>query len=58
MAQRKIFNYESKILIQETIDTYGYSPGDLGRMSVKFVIAVCRFCGKPHNVRYGFFKWR
>jgi hypothetical protein len=55
MKERKIFNFKSKILKEETIKEFGYDPDTLGNSSSKFVIAICRFCGKQHKVRKGFF---
>ena len=55
MKERKIFNFESKILKEETIKKFGYDPDTLGNSSSKFIIAICRFCGKNHEIRKGFF---
>jgi hypothetical protein len=55
MSERKIFNYDSKILIDETYEKFGYYPDQYGRTSSKFVIAICRFCGEKIEVRKGFF---
>jgi len=55
MRERKIHNYKSKILIEETIEKYGYHPDKLGRTSTKFIVCLCRFCGKPSNIRKGFY---
>lgn len=55
MSERKIFNYESKILREETFEQYGYYPEKYGRTSNKFVIAICRYCGEKMEVRKGFF---
>jgi len=55
MAERKINNYESKILADRTIEEEGYTPNKLGRTSTKFIWASCRFCGEPHRIRKGFF---
>ena len=55
MISRKIFNYPSKILIQETIDEFGYHPDDFGPFSAKLIICQCRFCGKAMKIRKGFF---
>lgn len=55
MSSRKVFNFESKILIDETIKEYGYNPDIFGPSSAKFVIATCRFCGKHSKIRKGFF---
>lgn len=53
--ERKIFNFESKILKEETIEKYGYDPDKLGSASAKFVVATCRYCGKHADIRKGFF---
>ncbi|MFW6172465.1 MAG: DUF7487 domain-containing protein, partial [Elusimicrobiota bacterium] len=55
MSSRQIHNYESKILKEETIEKYGYDPDNLGKTSSKFVVAICRVCGKAHDIRKGFF---
>ena len=55
MTQRKIFNFDSNILIKETIEKYSYSPENLGKTSTKFIVAICRFCGKKIDVRMGNF---
>ena len=55
MASRKVFNYESMILDEITIEMEGYHPDKYGRSSAKFVWARCRFCGKPSRIRKGFF---
>ena len=55
MSQRKIHNFESKILVEETIKEFGYNPNLLGKTSSLFIIAICRFCGKHHKIRKGFF---
>jgi hypothetical protein len=52
---RKIFNFNSIILKDKTIEYYGYDPDSLGKSSAKFIIATCRFCGKEHHIRKGFF---
>jgi len=53
--ERKIHNFESTILVDETINEYGYNPDSLGKSSAKFIMASCRFCGLPHKIRKGFF---
>lgn len=53
--ERKIFNFDSKILIEKTIKKYGYNPDSLGDSSAKFIVCSCRFCGKDHDIRKGFF---
>jgi len=55
MSSRKIFNYKSVVLIEETIKEFGYHPDKYGSSSAKFIIASCRFCGKPSYIRKGFF---
>jgi hypothetical protein len=55
MSQRKIFNYSSKIIVQSTIDKFGYSPDSFGISSAKFVVATCRYCGQEMDIRKGFF---
>lgn len=55
MTERKIFNFESKILTDETVEKYGYSPDNLGEHSAKFVVAICRYCGEKSDIRKGFF---
>ena len=55
MKQRKIFNFESKILDEETLNLFGYYPSELGKSSAKFIVATCRFCGTNINIRKGFF---
>jgi hypothetical protein len=55
MASRKIFNFESKVLDQETFDKYGYDPSK-GGCSKKKVLASCRFCGKSLEVLMSNFK--
>lgn len=58
MASRKIFNYESIILIDKTIEDEGYHPDQFGKTSNKFIWATCRFCGEPSRVRKGQFTKR
>lgn len=53
--ERKIFNYLSEVLLQATIDRFGYNPNELGPTSSKFVIATCRYCGERMEIRKGFF---
>ena len=53
--QRKIHNYKSEILVDETIEEFGYHPDKYGKGSAKFIICSCRFCGKPHKIRKAFF---
>lgn len=55
MASRKIFNYESVILDEMTLQIEGYLPNKYGPTSSKFVWAICRFCGRAMRVRKGFF---
>lgn len=55
MKSRKIFNYESVILIEMTEQKEGYHPDVFGKKSGKFIWAVCRFCGEPSRIRKGFF---
>jgi hypothetical protein len=52
---RKIFNFESKISEEKTLEKFGYSPDIFGVSSAKFVIATCRYCGEYMEVRKGFF---
>jgi hypothetical protein len=52
---RKVFNYESKILVDMTVEEEGYHPDKYGRTSMKFIWACCRYCGKPHRIRKGFY---
>ena len=52
---RKIFNYDSVILVKETIEEFGYHPDKYGKASAKFIICSCRFCGEPHKIRKGFY---
>ena len=53
--QRKIFNFESKVLVKETIEKFGYDPSILTAGSAKWIIAMCRVCGKEHIIRNSFF---
>lgn len=55
MAERKIFNFESKILKDRTIEIYGYDPETLGRTSRLYVMATCRYCGKEMRILKGNF---
>jgi hypothetical protein len=55
MASRKIFNYESVILRDLTVEREGHSPDDFGPSSAKFIWATCRFCGQPSRIRKGFY---
>ncbi|MFW6172964.1 MAG: DUF7487 domain-containing protein [Elusimicrobiota bacterium] len=55
MAKRKVFNYDSEILVDMTIDKEGYSPDKYGDSSAKFIWAKCRFCGEPHRLRKAFY---
>lgn len=55
MAERKIFNFKSEVLIDKTIQEEGYSPDKFGKASGKFIWASCRFCGEPSRIRKGFF---
>lgn len=55
MIERKIHNHKSEIHIDHTIEQYGYHPDKLGKTSIKFVMANCRFCGEEMSVRKGFF---
>lgn len=53
--ERKIFNFESKILIDETIEHYGYHPDKYGPSSLKFILCSCRYCGRLAAIRKAFF---
>lgn len=53
--ERKIHNFESTILVDETIEQYGYHPDKYGKSSLKFVIATCRYCGRLAKIRKAFF---
>lgn len=55
MADRKIFNFTSNILIESTFVKFGYYPEELGKSSAKFVVATCRYCGLEMDIRKGFF---
>jgi len=55
MVSRKIFNYSSVILQEETFLKFGYYPEKWGETSSKFVVAICRYCGKEMDIRKGFF---
>jgi hypothetical protein len=52
---RKIFNFESVILIDLTLEKEGYHPDQFGKSSSKFIWATCRFCGEPSRIRKGFY---
>jgi len=52
---RKIHNYESVVLVDETIEEFGYHPDKYGKASAKFIVARCRVCGEPHKIRKGFY---
>ena len=53
--QRRVFNFESKILVDKTIEEEGYHPDSLGKTSRKHIWATCRFCGKEHRLTKGNF---
>lgn len=53
--ERKIKNFISEILVNETFEKYGYYPDDFGQSSAKFILCRCRFCGEPVEIRKGFF---
>lgn len=53
--ERKIHNFPSQILIDETIKHYGYHPDKYGPSSLKFVLASCRYCGQIAPIRKAFF---
>ena len=55
VESRKIFNFESKISEEKTLESFGYSPDQFGPSSAKLVIAACRYCGEHMEVRKGFF---
>lgn len=55
MSTRKIHNFSSTILINETIEHYGYHPDKYGPSSLKFVLANCRYCGQIAPIRKAFF---
>lgn len=55
MAERKIFNFKSEMLVDLTIKNEGYHPDTFGRTSNKFIWATCRFCGEPSRIRKGHF---
>ena len=55
MAERKIFNFESIVLVDRTFEEYGYYPDKYGETSAKFIVAICRYCGKESHIRKGFF---
>lgn len=55
MKDRKIYNFPSEILVNETIEHYGYHPEKYGPSSLKFVLASCRYCGKLAPIRKAFF---
>ncbi len=55
MSSRKIFNYESKVLVEKTVREEGYHPDQFGPSSAKFIWAICRYCGEPSRIRKGFF---
>ena len=55
MHKRKIFNFESVILDDLTIEKEGYNPDKYMDGSAKFIWATCRYCGKPHRLRKCFF---
>jgi hypothetical protein len=58
MSSRKIFNYESKVLVEKTVREEGYHPDQFGPSSAKFIWAICRYCGEPSRIRKGFFTKR
>ena len=47
----KIENFESKILIQMTIDKEGYDPSSFSPKSNKYVWVSCRYCGEPNKTK-------
>lgn len=54
--ERKIFNFESKILDEYTLEKEGYYPNQFGPASSKYVWATCRFCGEPSRLQKGSFR--
>jgi hypothetical protein len=55
MNNKKIFNFESKVLVGLTIEKEGHHPDELSRCSQKFIWAACRFCGEPSRIRKLFY---
>ena len=53
--EHKIHNFPSQILVDETIEQYGYHPDKYGPGSLKFVLANCRYCGQLAPIRKAFF---
>jgi|TARA_Y100000310_G_C20690071_1_gene821665 hypothetical protein len=53
---RKIHNFSSDILVDETFNEFGYYPDKYGPSSAKFIIAQCRYCGSPARIRKCFYK--
>lgn len=47
--ERKIFNYESVILSELTLDKEGFDPKIVGYQK-KYIWARCRFCGEPSRL--------
>jgi len=47
--ERKVFNFESVILSEITLEKEGFDPQKIGYQK-KHIWAVCRFCGKPHRL--------
>lgn len=48
-------NFKSGILTELTIQKEGYSPDEYTDNSLKFIWAICRFCGQPSRLRKAFF---
>ena len=44
--ERKIFNFKTEILKQDTIEMFGYDPDLISEKSTKYIIFSCRYCGK------------
>lgn len=54
-ASRKIFNFESKVLEERTLEKFGYNYEDVGNSSPRKIVAICRFCGLEHDISKGNF---
>ena len=53
--ERKIFNFESKILNELTLEREGFDPRLIGYQK-KYIWAICRYCGKEHRIKGRNFK--
>ena len=50
------YNYEPKLLVEETKVRYGYDPTSLPADDHRWLLVICRYCGKVKEMRNHYYQ--